>query len=65
MDFPYQTLTQGQIRLLTIDLTEGEPFQLSLNHYPYDASLEYATPGILQSKRTAHHKCKSGATRLH
>lgn len=41
MDFPYQTLTQGQIRLLTIDLTEGEPFQLSLNHYPYDASLKY------------------------
>ena len=39
--FPYQTFAQGQIRLLTVHLTEDEPFGLSLNHYPYDAGLEY------------------------
>lgn len=38
---PYQTLTKGQIRLLTIDQTANEPFRLSLNHHPYDARLEY------------------------
>lgn len=39
--FPYQTLNKGQIRLLTIDQTENEPFRLSLGHYPYNAGLDY------------------------
>ncbi len=39
--FPYQTLTRGQIRLLTLHLTEEEPFRLSISHYPYDEGLEY------------------------
>ena len=39
--FSYETLTRGQIRLLSLHVTEDEPLSLSLSHHPYDASLEY------------------------
>ena len=41
VDFPYEYLPQGQIRLLTIHSVKDKALELSLEHHPYNTDLKY------------------------